>query len=154
VSFFDKSQISSELNNKLRQSVWSFTRRQGFLTVSASFLPGEEHFSFQTRWMAARLISRDLDGQVYQGGLLSDATYRFFENGYLLITSMYCEELGRWIPVLLSCMQGLSETNYKTHFTTLFKQFQADLITEDERNTLCQQVVDYSAAQRKGFISA
>jgi hypothetical protein len=124
------------------------------MTVSVLFLPGEEHFSFQTKWMAVRLVSHEKNGQVYQGGLLSDATYQFFKNGYLLTSSMYCKELGRWISVLPSCLRGLSEEHYTTHFRTLFKQFWVDSITDNERETLCWQVVDYSAAQRKGFITA
>jgi hypothetical protein len=104
--------------------------------------------------MADRLVSCDTNGKVYKGGLLSNATYRFFQNGYLLTTSMYCKELGRWIPVLLTCLRGLSEENYATQFTTLTKQCWVDSITEEEQDTLCQQVVDYSAEQRPGFIKA
>jgi hypothetical protein len=51
-------------------------------------------------------------------------------------------------------LRGLSKENYATHFRTLFKQFSVDSITEDKRDTLCRQVVDYSAAQRKRFIKA
>jgi hypothetical protein len=128
--------------------------RQGLLTVLASFLPGEEHFSFQKRWIADRLVLRDTNRKVYKGGLLSNTTYCFFKNGFLLTTSMYSEELGRWIPVLLTCLCGLSKENYETQFRTLFKQFWVDSITEEEQDTLCRQVVDYSATQRKGFIKA
>jgi hypothetical protein len=52
-------------------------------------MPLLEHFTFQTAWMATQLVARDREGQVYNGGLLLDVTYKFFENGYLLTTSMY-----------------------------------------------------------------
>jgi hypothetical protein len=42
----------------------------------------EEHFTFQTKWMAERLLAQDHKNTVYSGGLISDVTYRFFENGY------------------------------------------------------------------------
>ncbi|KNE89439.1 hypothetical protein PSTG_17103 [Puccinia striiformis f. sp. tritici PST-78] len=72
---------------------------KGLVVISLSFMPGEEHFSFQTPWMANRLVARDKDNKLYSGGFLLDVTYRYFENGYLMTTSMYCGNLNRWVPV-------------------------------------------------------
>ncbi|EFP92034.1 uncharacterized protein PGTG_17865 [Puccinia graminis f. sp. tritici CRL 75-36-700-3] len=127
---------------------------RGLLITSASFFPQNEHFTFQTQWMADRLLARDENNQVYSGGLISNVTYRYFETGYLLSTSMYCEDLHRWIPIQLTWIRGLSEEYYKLHFTTLFRQFQAAPVTPAERDTLVRQVVDFSTAQAEGFVSA
>ncbi|EFP89143.2 uncharacterized protein PGTG_14984 [Puccinia graminis f. sp. tritici CRL 75-36-700-3] len=126
----------------------------GLRIISAGFQEDAEHFTFQTEWMAKRLVARDIDHKVYSQGLVSDVTYRFFLNGYLLSTSMFCEELSRWIPVQLTWIRGLSENYYKIHFATLFRQFLKPDITKEERDVLVCNVVDFSAAQREGFVEA
>ncbi|KAA1107102.1 hypothetical protein PGT21_050130 [Puccinia graminis f. sp. tritici] len=126
----------------------------GLLIISSSFKPGIEHFTFQTKWMGERLVARDHNNEVYSGGLLSDVTYRLFDTGYLLSTSMFCEETARWIPVQLSWIRGLSAEYYEVHFTTLFEQFIRPSFTVSDRETLVRQVVDFSLAQREGFIAA
>ncbi|OAV86106.1 hypothetical protein PTTG_30079, partial [Puccinia triticina 1-1 BBBD Race 1] len=127
---------------------------RGLWIISSSFMPSSEHFTFQTKWMSDCLFARDQQNQVYNGGLLSDVTYRYFENGYLLTTSMFCDELQRWIPIQLTWMRGLSEEYYKIHFATLFRQFLAASITPAEQDILVRQVVDFSTAQIEGFVSA
>jgi hypothetical protein len=87
---------------------------------SASFVPGSEHFTFQTLWMANQFFSHNHKSKVYQGGLLSDNTYQFFENGYLFLTSMFCDQLSQWIPIQLTWICGLGENYYKIHFAQLF----------------------------------
>ncbi|KNE95106.1 hypothetical protein PSTG_11583 [Puccinia striiformis f. sp. tritici PST-78] len=141
------------IGDKFIHDMFAWSQR-GLLIISSSYLPGTEHFTFQTTWMAERLITRNQDNNVYNGGLLSDVTYRFFETGYLLSTSMYCEETARWIPVQLSWIRGLTEEYYKIHFKTLFLQFLRPSFTTADRDTLVRQVVDFSLAQREGFISA
>ncbi|KNE88768.1 hypothetical protein PSTG_17810 [Puccinia striiformis f. sp. tritici PST-78] len=47
----------------------------GLMIISSSFMPNQEHFTFQTRWMSDRLFARNHEGKVYDGGLLSDVTY-------------------------------------------------------------------------------
>ncbi|OAV89468.1 hypothetical protein PTTG_28681 [Puccinia triticina 1-1 BBBD Race 1] len=128
--------------------------RRGMWIISASFLPMSEHFTFQTKWMSDRLLSRDRQNQVYSGGLILDVTYQYFKTRYLPTTSMFCEELERWIPIQLTWMQGLSKEYYKIHFATLFRQFLAPSITPAKRDTLVRQVVDFSAVQVEGFVSA
>jgi hypothetical protein len=104
--------------------------------------------------MANRFLSRNHKSEVYQGGLLSDVTYQFFENGYLLSTSMFCDQLSRWIPIQLTWIRGLGENYYKIHFAQLFRQTMIPSITQSKRETLGRQVVDFLMAQKKGFVTA
>ncbi|OAV88619.1 hypothetical protein PTTG_28980 [Puccinia triticina 1-1 BBBD Race 1] len=67
---------------------------------------------------------------------------------------MYCNQINQWIPVQLSWIRGLTEQYYQTHFAVLFKQFITPSILQEERNQLLQSVVDFSSAQRNGFIAA
>lgn len=110
--------------------------------------------TFQTEWMAAQLVSRDEDKDVYRGGLLSDVTYKLFANGYLLSTSMYHEDLRSWIPIQFTWLKGLTEEHYSAHFIALMMQIKAADMTSAERDTLVRQVVDFSTAQKNGFIMA
>ncbi|OAV90448.1 hypothetical protein PTTG_09531 [Puccinia triticina 1-1 BBBD Race 1] len=130
---------------------WNYV---GLMIISVSFKPGMEHFTFQTKWMAEQLVTRNHNNEVYSGGLLSDVTYKLFETGYLLSTSMFCEETTRWIPVQLSWIRGLGAEYYQAHFTTLFEQFIQPSFTVTDRETLVRQVVDFSLAQREGFVMA
>lgn len=102
--------------------------------------------------MQDQLVARDAEGKIYGGGLLSDVTYKFFANGYLLSTSMYHEDLRRWIPIQLTWLRGLSEEHYAVHFESLMKQL-VNLPSHD-CETLVRQVVDFSMAQKNGFILA
>ncbi|EGG06901.1 uncharacterized protein MELLADRAFT_86319 [Melampsora larici-populina 98AG31] len=128
--------------------------RNGLQLISTSLLGDAVHITFQTEWMAEQLVRRDQFGKIYSGGLLSDVTYRFFKNGYLLTTSMYSEVMHRWIPIQLTWMWGLDVNHYRAHFTTLLKQIYDAELSFHERDLLSQQVVDFSAAQKKGFIAA
>jgi hypothetical protein len=124
------------------------------LVILALFLEGKEHFTFQSNWMKEQLLSRNENNQVYQGGLISDVTYCFFESGYLMTASMFCEPIARWIPVQLTWIRELGTPYYKIHFKTLFQQFLVPELTHVERLLLARQVVDFSLAQRNGFIKA
>ncbi|OAV85732.1 hypothetical protein PTTG_30312, partial [Puccinia triticina 1-1 BBBD Race 1] len=129
--------------------------QKGLEVISCSFRRGREHFTFQSPWMSERLLDRSEDGnKLYSGGLISDVTYRFFESGYLLTTSMYCDAIQRWIPVQLSWIRGLSEDYYTIHFTVLFQQFLLHSILPEEREKLATSIVDFSKAQQKGFVAA
>ena len=98
---------------------------------------GQEHITFQTKWMSERLLDRGEDGNnVYSGGLILDVTYQFFETRYLLTTLMYCKDIGHWIPVQLSWIQGLSESYYAVHFTILFQQFLIPSLLQHKRKNM------------------
>lgn len=103
--------------------------------------------------MAEILVLQE-NNQPYSGGLLSDVTYRFFKNGYLLTTSMYNDTLERWVPILLTWLDGLDTAHYKAHFMTLFREIQKSSLSDRDKRQLCEQVVDFSSAQRNGFSEA
>ncbi|EGG02221.1 uncharacterized protein MELLADRAFT_91552 [Melampsora larici-populina 98AG31] len=126
----------------------------GLRMISCSYMKHKIHKTVQTQWMAAQLLARENDGGVYCGGLLSDVTYKFFANGYLMSTLMYHGTLNRWIPIQLTWLYGLSEDHYYAHFKTLMKQFKRAQLLPAERDILVRQVVDFSAAQKNGFIRA
>ncbi|EGG08385.1 uncharacterized protein MELLADRAFT_84900 [Melampsora larici-populina 98AG31] len=119
-----------------------------------SLLRTNMHITFQSEWMAEQLLLWDPSGHAYSGGLLSDVTYRFFRNGYLLSTSMYSNVMHCWIPIQLTWMWGLDITHYQAHFTTLIQQIKSAKLTFHEQELLVQQVVDFSSAQKKGFMAA
>ncbi|OAV98480.1 hypothetical protein PTTG_25674 [Puccinia triticina 1-1 BBBD Race 1] len=128
---------------------------KGLEIVSSSFSGGNKHFTFQTKWMAERLLACLEEGKkLYSSSLLSNVTYRFFENSYLLTTLMYYSKINRWILVQLSWIQGLSKQYYQTHFALLFKQFMIPSILKDKCEQLVQSVVNFSSAQHNGFIAA
>lgn len=104
--------------------------------------------------MADQLLMRDENDGVYRGGLLSDVTYKFFATGYLLSTSMYSKVLKRWTPIQLTWIKGLTTAHYQSHFQTLLKQIKGASRTPAERDIVVRQVVDFSTAQKNGFIAA
>ncbi|EGF98702.1 uncharacterized protein MELLADRAFT_95453 [Melampsora larici-populina 98AG31] len=128
--------------------------RNGLRLISTSLSGANVHITYQSEWMADQLVRRDQDNRIYSGGLLSDVTYRFFDHGYLLTTSMYSDVMHRWVPIQLTWMWGLDEAHYEAHFTTLLEQISNTNLTYHERDLLAQQVVDFSLAQKKGFVSA
>jgi hypothetical protein len=67
---------------------------------------------------------------------------------------MFCEQLLRWIPIQLTWIHGLGEDYYKLHFAQLFRQKLIPSIKQSKRETLARQVVDFSMAQKEGFVRA
>ncbi|EGG04909.1 uncharacterized protein MELLADRAFT_88323 [Melampsora larici-populina 98AG31] len=129
------------------------------LTCVSSFcFDMDTHMTFQTKWMASMLLTRDENDRIYGGGLILDVTYKFFANGYLLTTSMFNDVLNRWIPIQLTWLNGMTEDHYASHFTTLMRQMQeaqiSSRISSAECDVLVRQVVDFSMAQKSGFIMA
>ncbi|KNE89021.1 hypothetical protein PSTG_17523 [Puccinia striiformis f. sp. tritici PST-78] len=145
--------LGAGVGDKFIMDMFQWNRR-GLLVISSGFQEEDKHFTFQSKWMAERLLAQDENNEVYQGGLISDVTYQFFEHGYLLTTSMFCEQTAQWIPVQLSWIRGLSANYYKIHFSVLLRQMVRHDITTLERDIMLRQVVDFSLAQVEGFKAA
>ena len=104
--------------------------------------------------MEQLLVSPCRNGETYEGGLVSDATYRFFANGYLMSTSMYVDLLERWVPIAISWLGGISTKHYKAHFVALLNSVKKARLEPSACDALISQVVDFSQGQKNGFIEA
>ncbi|OAV94528.1 hypothetical protein PTTG_26983 [Puccinia triticina 1-1 BBBD Race 1] len=141
-------------NNKFMLEFFEW-QQNGLDVISMACNQGQEHITFQTDWVSQRLLDCGEQGsKLYSGGLISDVTYWFFATGYLLTTSMYCDDINQWIPVQLSWIRGLGESYYTIHFTILFRQFMIPSLLPHKRESMAMSVVDFSKAQQKGFIAA
>ncbi|KAJ3554223.1 hypothetical protein NP233_g12468 [Leucocoprinus birnbaumii] len=96
-------------------------------------------------------------------GHQSDGAHKFFkdDNEILMTTSTYESLSKRWFPVLFSWMRGATAKHYKTHFAVFFEGIRKSLMasrpTDFNLTTLHHlflHVVDFSHAQRNGFIQA
>jgi hypothetical protein len=132
----------------------------------------------KTPFMASRLIKSVpvLDHDAV-GGLVSDAAHGFCKEGnsQLIITSTYEPvHLKCCVPVLITYSNGGTEQHYQLHFFALFLGFAEEcqrreiVLTDDmlanvsledfpvpeECSSGYLKVVDFSLAERNGFISA
>jgi hypothetical protein len=107
----------------------------------------------QTDWMKAQL--RELTRENGDGdlGTLTDTTYSYFKSGFLLSSSLYNHVLRRWVPVLLSFIGREDDDHIKEHFKFLIAKLQ-EVIPREKLTTALDHVVDFSAAQNKGFRTA
>ncbi|KXN93409.1 hypothetical protein AN958_00328 [Leucoagaricus sp. SymC.cos] len=96
-------------------------------------------------------------------GMVSDGAHKFFRDQEFILmgSSVFDKTLGRWCPVLFSWMCGAAASQYRLHFLCLFKGIRERLLELDHRDfnvsnfdRLVLQVLDYSGAQRVGFIEA
>ncbi|EGG01552.1 uncharacterized protein MELLADRAFT_92070 [Melampsora larici-populina 98AG31] len=126
-----------EAGDKWLQTMMDWSRK-GLIVPSSSIAGDNAHISFQTEWMAKVLVEPDEKSDMYTGGLLSD----------------YCEPIKRWVPVLFTWLGGLSTEHYKIHFTVLLQQIQKTNMSDKNTGMMVEQVVNFSTAQKAGFVEA
>ncbi|KAJ6530713.1 hypothetical protein B0H19DRAFT_1327962 [Mycena capillaripes] len=169
-------------NSKVRQGIVApaATRNSGFqLLDSLSTLQD----SFETPWivksdlMDGRFIvmqtpfmrdvllqdqirswhEENLEAESGRHGLVTDGCHDFFKQGILLTSLVFSQVVMRWAPVLFTWIGKLDERHHRSHFDQLVYVI-AKLCTRglgyafDER--LYSAVLNFSLAQRNGFISA
>lgn len=122
-----------EINNLQDSNGSDFDKYKEFVKahpgfVVNSFFTTLTVISVQTAFMATQLYLSMLSAQSVLhalpiNGLISDAAHKFFKNRnhVLMVTSLYCTVLRRWIPALMSFMDGQTAAHYKCHYLTLFR---------------------------------
>ncbi|KAJ7576076.1 hypothetical protein C8J56DRAFT_1062520 [Mycena floridula] len=133
------------------------------LNISSQF--GKETvILLQTDWMAQQTIADSeypyppelVDDPI--SGIVSDAAHQFWkvETDMLITSSSFSRHLQGWVLVLISYSNGASSKHYKFHFLVLFLMIaeQARLKGMTVTDEMLAAIVDFSQAQRKGFILA
>ena len=84
--------------------------------------------------------------------MIMDATFTVFQKGfYLCTTVVYCQEIQKYATIFSAVIDGLSQSNFKAYFLKLFNVYD---ITFDGRKDILGVIMDFSDAQRLGFIQA
>ncbi|KAF9468215.1 hypothetical protein BDZ94DRAFT_1184677 [Collybia nuda] len=113
--------------------------------------------ALQTRFMRSQLVKEHIVEDAVNG-IVSDAAHGFWRDktNLLIISSTYCTTLNCWVPGIMTYSNGASAQHYQLHFQALFETMAAEaesrnIIISDD---LFRNVVDFSDAQRAGFILA
>ncbi|KAJ7658185.1 hypothetical protein DFH06DRAFT_1407814 [Mycena polygramma] len=112
----------------------------------------------QTPFMASKLVKSTIDLEAVNG-IVSDAAHRVWRapNSLLIVSSTFePERLKCWVPGIMSYSNGGTAEHYRIHFFHLFVSMARECGSRNIPITdaLMANVVDFSGAQRKGFILA
>ncbi|KAJ7711631.1 hypothetical protein B0H16DRAFT_1816471 [Mycena metata] len=115
--------------------------------------------ALQTPFMASRLLKSVLSANDGVDGVVSDAAHGYWRerNSLLIVSSTYePTHLKCWVPVLISYSNGGTAEHYRIHFFELFCSIAEEYDARKmELNDDCfANVVDFSSAERNGFILA
>ena len=115
--------------------------------VSASHVLGQMHTCYMNDFMKNCLQQHDC-------GITTDATFDLFKWGKLISSSVYVAATACWVPVLLTWVVNLTEQDYVHHFVVLLQVIFRLQLPPDEEDKKVAQVVDFSLAQKNGFVTA
>ncbi|KAF8174501.1 hypothetical protein K438DRAFT_1908881 [Mycena galopus ATCC 62051] len=112
----------------------------------------------QTPFMASKLVKSMIDEEAVNG-IVSDAAHRVWQekNGLLIVSSTFePNRLKCWVPGIMSYANGGTAEHYRIHFFHLFMGMARECVNRGTEVTddLFANVVDFSGAQRNGFILA
>ncbi|KAJ7725505.1 hypothetical protein B0H14DRAFT_2410571, partial [Mycena olivaceomarginata] len=118
----------------------------------------------QTPFMLSKLVKSVIDDDAVNG-IVSDAAHGFWQerNGILIISSTFePDRLKCWVPGVMSYSNGGTADHYRIHFVHLFMRMARECVSREIEVTdglfanvsTHFLVVDFSGAQRNGFILA
>ncbi|PBK65063.1 hypothetical protein ARMSODRAFT_892158, partial [Armillaria solidipes] len=157
--------------NKIRKSSGKkgASTDQHFLDIYSGFSQAHPDFiirrvfreviviSLQSAYMSSTVIKDTIIGEPVNG-MVSDAAHGWWRKrtSLLIVTSTYSTILMCWVPALFSYSNGASKEHYMHHFYALFKSMakQAEKTNTELTDEILAQVVDFSEAERSGYILA
>ncbi|KAG2224223.1 hypothetical protein INT45_001341 [Circinella minor] len=88
--------------------------------------------------------------------MVTDVTFGCFQDGfYLCTTTKFFQKLGKYSVIYQAVLDGQSSTHFQAYFIALFRTFgMYDFVNTNGTSNFSGMVVDFSAAQRPGFIAA
>ncbi|KAF5310768.1 hypothetical protein D9619_008108 [Psilocybe cf. subviscida] len=118
---------------------------------------GSVVISLQSPFMRSQLVRKErLPNPV--NGMVNDAAHGWWKerNSLLMISSVYCDDLNRWLPGMISYMNGATIEHYTQHFFTFFQSVIQEAEESDValNDALFVGVMDLSESERGGFLNA
>ncbi|KAJ7465661.1 hypothetical protein FB451DRAFT_1179136 [Mycena latifolia] len=146
----------SALNNSF-ESPW----------IVASNLLEQQYICMQTPFMRDVLLrdsvqswhAENLEPESGRHGVITDGTHDFFKHGILLTSLVFSQVLFRWVVVLYTWIGNQDQEHHLPHFKQLVEVI-AEICTSglgfsfDDRVFSAWKILDFSNAQRNGFIDA
>ncbi|KAJ7101594.1 hypothetical protein C8R43DRAFT_1167387 [Mycena crocata] len=112
----------------------------------------------QTPFMLAQLVKTQVILRDAINGIVSDGAHSYFidRNALLLMSSAYCLDIDGWVPGIMSYTNGATQDHFFVHFFCLFETIAgyAEKQGIEIRDSLFKNVVDFSDAERLGFVEA
>ncbi|KAJ7168037.1 hypothetical protein C8R46DRAFT_852394, partial [Mycena filopes] len=102
----------------------------------------------QTPFLAAKLVKATVDGEAVNG-IVSE------KNSVLIVSSTFePKRLRCWVPGIMSYSNGGTAEHYRIHFFHLFRGMASECEVQkiEVTDELFANVVDFSAAQRNGYV--
>ncbi|KAJ6514135.1 hypothetical protein DFH09DRAFT_1099690 [Mycena vulgaris] len=112
----------------------------------------------QTPFMVSQLVKNHIILRDAINGIVSDGAHGYFADpkDVLLMSSSYGLDLDSWVPGIMSYANGSTQEHFFFHFLCMFESMAAYAEKEGRKITdaAFKNVVDFSDAERQGFIQA
>ncbi|KAJ6468036.1 hypothetical protein C8R47DRAFT_1056060, partial [Mycena vitilis] len=159
---YERSKIFNPENKvrdqRLLPKLERFKQRHPNWTVGLHWMDKVHVIVLQSPWQR-RIGLKDKIRSEAVNGTVSDACHDYFSgHNQLLILSSTFEpaHLKSWVPILMTYSNGATALHYRIHFLYLFRGLasQCKATNQEVTDDLFANVVDFSDAQRNGFIEA
>ncbi|KAF5319194.1 hypothetical protein D9619_008741 [Psilocybe cf. subviscida] len=139
------------------QKLTKFHKDYPGLITDINLDDGAAVISLQSPFMRSLLVRPERLPEPVNG-TVNDAAHGWWKerNSLLMISSVYCEVLNRWLPGFISYMDGATTEHYTRHF---FGFFRSVILAAEEagislNDALFAGVMDLCEAERNGFLNA
>ncbi|KAJ7369161.1 hypothetical protein DFH08DRAFT_676465, partial [Mycena albidolilacea] len=146
------------LNPHFLPKLERFKEKHPNWTVGVHWVDGINVIVLQSPWQRRMGLKDQIKSEAVNG-VVSDACHDYFTgHNHLLFLSSTFEplHLKSWVPILMTYSNGATAVHYRIHFLYLFRGLAKQCREMKRRVTddLFANVVDFSDAQRNGFVEA